>query len=520
MHMKHRPLFPKLRNPLIAALALTAMAPAIAQAQLTCEAGAIDGQAPASPFTGVVSDWGPPNHPIDQFTSTGTIGDISVWGYFLDDMGAPAPSPVGGGEQWGLDIYLYEDNGGVPADGGGFLGRLTKLEFASDANGDSTSITVEDTGEVSTEGANIFKITTSGIAEQEIPTGTMWIGFFRWGPNVFHVVSTSSGGDNSFLDGDDPLTNTSATGDLAFCVLASAGGEGEGEGEQPAIIPSTAFPVEGNFFSLTAPAGGTGYSWEKNGGAIPTTVSVFCSYEGNTECGVPSFDNDATDGGFVTDTPAAGSTTAKRIVIDPLASVESRGDYFIGGLGSLDLPAFGFINFYTKWTGALTFFRLEIFDPQFDGAERNLLTEGDLPLEGEWGYVSFSLSDLSVFGDFDPTDITSMSFRIDATDGMPPVEVLFDHFTLSQTPESGQIGENPRISGVNSNVLAFNPVVLSDSGTYTVDFDDGSKAPVSLSFLLNVVPAGSVPAVGIVGVAVLGAASMLAGAWAARRKKD
>lgn len=68
------------------------------------------------------------------------------------------------------------------------------------------------------------------------------------------------------------------------------------------------------------------------------------------------------------------------------------------------------------------------------------------------------------------------------------------------------------ISTVTGDTLAFLPVTLADTGFYTVEADDGSKAIiVSQPFYLNVVPEGSLPAAGMLGLGVVAALCLVAG---------
>jgi len=84
----------------------------------------------------------------------------------------------------------------------------------------------------------------------------------------------------------------------------------------------------------------------------------------------------------------------------------------------------------------------------------------------------------------------------------------------------GMLVENGgRISGADTETLVFSPVLVDDAGTYTVAYDDGSKATVeSQPFVLEVLPAGSLPLVGLAGMAAVSAALAAFGARRLRRK--
>lgn len=75
------------------------------------------------------------------------------------------------------------------------------------------------------------------------------------------------------------------------------------------------------------------------------------------------------------------------------------------------------------------------------------------------------------------------------------------------------------IPGATNRTLVFDPVTEEDAGTYTVEYDDGTKiVTVSDPFILSVLPAGSVPAAGIVGLVALAGACGLGGARLVRRR--
>ncbi|MBI2424053.1 MAG: hypothetical protein HYV27_14580 [Candidatus Hydrogenedentes bacterium] len=78
----------------------------------------------------------------------------------------------------------------------------------------------------------------------------------------------------------------------------------------------------------------------------------------------------------------------------------------------------------------------------------------------------------------------------------------------------------PRLSGVQTNMLSFAPVLESDSGTYTVRFDNGAKAlALTHPFELDVLPPGSLPIASPKAFAVLLASLGAAGCFILRRPK-
>jgi hypothetical protein len=80
----------------------------------------------------------------------------------------------------------------------------------------------------------------------------------------------------------------------------------------------------------------------------------------------------------------------------------------------------------------------------------------------------------------------------------------------------------PRLTGTNAQALVFTSVLESDSGAYTVTYDDGTKAIVtSPAFALTVLPAGSLPAAGwivmvMLAVAVAGMGVVMVRRWSSR----
>ncbi len=76
------------------------------------------------------------------------------------------------------------------------------------------------------------------------------------------------------------------------------------------------------------------------------------------------------------------------------------------------------------------------------------------------------------------------------------------------------------LSTVTGNELRIDPVTLADAGRYTVEADSGSKALiVSPPFILSVVPVGSLPAAGLVGILALSTSLAGSGIALVRRRR-
>lgn len=87
--------------------------------------------------------------------------------------------------------------------------------------------------------------------------------------------------------------------------------------------------------------------------------------------------------------------------------------------------------------------------------------------------------------------------------------------------DGGDLSDTERVTGVNNRVLVFDPVMLDDAGPYTCVYDDGVEKTVLETpvFNLEVLPAGSVPVAGIIGLAMLAATTACGGVLVVRRKK-
>jgi len=79
---------------------------------------------------------------------------------------------------------------------------------------------------------------------------------------------------------------------------------------------------------------------------------------------------------------------------------------------------------------------------------------------------------------------------------------------------------DPRVSGETTSSLTITTLIIGDSGAYRLQIDDGTKAiTFSPTITLDVVPAGSLPVFGAIGLVVLGGALTIGGVTAIRRRR-
>ena len=115
----------------------------------------------------------------------------------------------------------------------------------------------------------------------------------------------------------------------------------------------------------------------------------------------------------------------------------------------------------------------------------------------------------------------SVTSIVEGTEGDEEITASFDGFVeegdnISLTAPAGGSNyqwlvngfpltdDEPRVTGTTTQTLTFNPVLESDSGVYTVQYEDGAKAiVVSPAFELNVLPPNSLPVAGMLGLGLL-----------------
>ncbi|MHC4460335.1 MAG: hypothetical protein ACYS6W_04355 [Planctomycetota bacterium] len=203
---------------ILAAVAI--LAPSIAHARLTCETEAQFGQKPASPYSGLQSDfdylW-----QIDNFTSTGPITTIEFWGYWLDDFGDPVDAPT----DYGFNFFFYADDGAGKIDSSAIIHSRNFWTWYGDS-GSSQPPRVTNTGKVSPEGAAIVKYSIASWTKSKGPVdfvGDGWLNINGFSEPIFYWVKSPDGDNVHVVTPDfEP-----AKDDLAFCL---GGGKGESEG--------------------------------------------------------------------------------------------------------------------------------------------------------------------------------------------------------------------------------------------------------------------------------------------------
>ena len=80
------------------------------------------------------------------------------------------------------------------------------------------------------------------------------------------------------------------------------------------------------------------------------------------------------------------------------------------------------------------------------------------------------------------------------------------------------VDDPPRLTASASRRLTFSPVTLSDSETYTLEYDDGSKAlSTTEAFQLNVLAGGTLPVKALPGIVCLSALLLALGIALLRR---
>ncbi len=133
------------------------------------------------------------------------------------------------------------------------------------------------------------------------------------------------------------------------------------------------------------------------------------------------------------------------------------------------------------------------------------------------------------------------SWTLEPIGGLGPPEVEFAHRSLYEEgdtllfelpePHSQSLPiqwskngvplvDDARIGGSQTPTLSIQPLVVTDSGSYSVTFDTGTKGPAQISNIyVQVFPVGSLPAIGRTGLGVLIGGVILAGIVALLRSK-
>ena len=87
--------------------------------------------------------------------------------------------------------------------------------------------------------------------------------------------------------------------------------------------------------------------------------------------------------------------------------------------------------------------------------------------------------------------------------------------------DDNPISDGGNVSGATTNVLSFSPVQESDSGSYVLEFTDAAKATtMSAGYTLAVLPAGSLPVAGLLGLLALAGAVVIGTVVAMQRRRN
>jgi hypothetical protein len=199
---------------------------------LKCEAEAQFSQEPASPCSGLQSDYDYLMR-VDNFTSTGPITAIEFWGYWLDDFGEPVDPPI----DYGFNFFFYAADGAGKIDSSAVIHSRNFWTWYG-GSGSSRPPTVTDTGKVSPEGAPVVKYSIASWTKSPGPVdfvGDGWLNINGFSNPIFYWVK-SPGGDKAHVVTPDFAR---AAGDLAFCLVA-----GEGEPEHTEAVQLAQEPEE------------------------------------------------------------------------------------------------------------------------------------------------------------------------------------------------------------------------------------------------------------------------------------
>lgn len=359
------------------------------------------------------------------------------------------------------------------------------------------------------------------------------------------------------------------------------------------ITPSLAEPNVGDEdFTLTAPAGGTGYAWTFEGDAIggSKTYAVDnvltigaqgpkahlegpATYTDNTDttqiASTSNYTITYTASGIDVDT---GDSVYAYIYLDngsgePQATASGDGNWvfeatFSDASGNGAWPAINMAadslnevgigpNWYSSyidvyfWDGD-GWAWMNISVPGSTSSAYSYVAPGaetKVKMTAVDGVVSFAYD----VGAGWVTDLTGLFYNglssytwIDAAPltfellheggGEPADEVLYPNLQSWWTSSSYNFTVTD-VSMTGAGIIAVNPTIESteeptavlgwgDQGEYGVTYDDGSKAPVSLTYELSLLPAGSVlPLTGLLGLGLLAGACALGGASVLRRKQ-
>lgn len=242
-------------------------------------------------------------------------------------------------------------------------------------------------------------------------------------------------------------------------------------------------------------------------GAHLFAASGFTDTGGNLVDTIVTFFRDPMTGELTfADSVSQGQIESEGVVVSP----DNQHLYVVGG---------GTISAYRHDGNGM----LSLIDREIEGENgvEGLGVAGQIAISPNGAFVySFAFSDdaVAVFGRFGPNVITTSIAPTIIEEG----ELLTLSGPIGTTHQWFKNGvmvvdDPPRLVGSDTRSLAFSPVALSDSETYTLEYDDASKAlSTTAAFELIVLPSGTLPVKPLAGIVCVAAFLMALGIAALR----
>ena len=209
-------------------------------------------------------------------------------------------------------------------------------------------------------------------------------------------------------------------------------------------------------------------------------VVVLAAFEpGDTVPPITGWDGTAT----INTTETAGSASLGSLE----ATSDSAGGNFTAGFDPIDVSSMPYINFYVNVEGVTSF--------NTTGGTFPLGGNGwmdgffDYPAAGTagWTYISANMGDFTPVNNFDPTVVDGLEVGAGGLIGT----ILFDHVTISTTPEEGMLGADPpgptvfyvSIDGAQANSGSGTGSSFTGSGTVTLN---GAEDEIEVALTHNI----------------------------------